>query len=584
MKYRWRVAPDRKDLVQSLGRDLGLCPILIQCLANRGMTDADIIGRYLNPLLQSLGDPFILPGMSAAVDRLVLARQLSQRIVLFGDYDVDGVTSVALLYEFLTHFGWRCEYYLPNRMEEGYGLSREGVENCLRHFCHETNPIQVLLAVDCGSTAVASVDWLKSRGVDVLVLDHHQISQPRPEAMALVNPLGAEGAMNPERDGTAYCSAGLAFKMAHAVLKRGRQLKWEGAENYDLRPLLDLAALGTIADLVPLTRENRVLVKSGLERLSRTTRPGLVALKEVAKTSNPLEVYDVAFQLAPRLNAAGRLESAMESLELLLEKNPAGAMARATKLNEQNQRRQSLEKTIVDEALVLVRAKHKERNDLVIVEGREDWHIGVVGIVASRIVQEFHRPALILGGDRGELRGSGRSIEGFDLAQALLQCRHLLSRHGGHAMAAGLALSPDHLEAFREAMNHLARQSLNSEQLQPVLRLDAEVRLDELTWENLAELDRLKPFGQGNPPVQLCVRGVVSARSMLRMGKEKQHLKFHVTDGQTTHEAVWWNARQGTIPSGSFDLAFAPAQNEFQGRRTVQLKVLDIVEHQVLPQ
>lgn len=570
MKFRWNTAPEQPLLVGKLANDLRLSPLLLQCLINRGLSDPDAISRFLEPRLKQLGDPFVLPSMAVAVERLLRARELSEPVVVFGDYDVDGVTSTSLLREILSQLGWLVEHYLPHRMDEGYGLSQDGVENCLRKF-----PVKLLLAVDCGSTAVESIAWLRARGVDVIVLDHHQVSNPPPAALALVNPQLSIREGESSAPLTELCSAGLAFKLAHALVKRGRDIGLPGAAEYDLRPLLDLVALGTVADIVPLVGENRILVSAGLERLNSTTRPGLVALKEVAQCPDILTTHDVGFQLAPRLNAAGRLETAEESLFLLLAPDLDEAMPIAQTLDARNRERQGIERGIAEEVIGAVKARFNPETDFVIVEGQLLWHIGVVGIVASRVLQQFYRPTFIVGGDGENWRGSGRSIAGFDLAAALRECDDLLVRHGGHAMAAGVTLQPDKMDAFRARLNQIARRSLKREELQPPLRLDAEVRLDEISLEGLAELGRLHPIGQANPPVQVFARRLSHARPLQRMGKDRQHVKLWVTDGRTTHECVWWNAGEGSLPVGQFDLAFAPQVNSYNDRTTVQLKVLD---------
>lgn len=570
MKYHWRLAPAQPLLATPLAHQLKISSRLAQCLLNRGLSDGVAIKNFLEPRLKNLADPFRLPNMAAAVDRLLAARERGEPLVIFGDYDVDGVTSTALLAEFLGALGWKTCFYLPHRREEGYGLSQEGVENCLQKY-----PTTLLLAVDCGSTATATIAWLRERGVDVIVLDHHQVSNPAPAAVALVNP--QLGTRNPDSETpfTELCSVGLAFKLAHALLKRARELNLPRAAEYDLRPLLDLVALGTIADLVPLTGENRILVSVGLERLSRTQRPGLVALKQVAQCPPKLGTYEVGFQLGPRLNAAGRLETAEESLHLLLASDTAVALPIAHRLDSQNRERQKIERGIVEQVTGAVRARFNPQTDFVIVEGQLLWHIGVVGIVASRVLQEFYRPTIVVGGDGDHWRGSGRSVAGFDLAAALRECDDLLVRHGGHAMAAGITIRPDKLEALRTRLNELARRSLKPQDLQPPLRLDAEVTLDEISLPALSELDQLHPTGMGNPGVQFCARGLTHARPLQRMGGEKQHVKLWVTDGRTTHEGVWWNAGKESLPVGKFDLAFAPQVNEYNGRHGIQLKVLD---------
>jgi single-stranded-DNA-specific exonuclease len=572
MKFRWSIAPSQPLLTGQLARDLKISALLAQCLLNRGHSELEPITHFLAPRLKQLADPFLLPNMSAAVERLLHAREQKEPLVIFGDYDVDGVTSTALLFEVLQKLGWTVHYYLPNRMDEGYGLSQDGVENCLKKF-----PVTLLLAVDCGSTAVETIGWLKTRGVSVIVLDHHQISDPQPAAEALVNPQLNLTPGNPglTSNFTELCSAGLAFKLAHALIKRGRETNLPGAADFDLRPLLDLVALGTIADLVPLVGENRILVSAGLERLNTTERPGLQALKKVAGSPSPLGTYEVGFQLAPRLNASGRLETAEESLHLLLATSLAEAEPIAQRLDAQNRERQKIERGIVEEVIGAIRAKFDPTKDFVIVEGQLLWHVGVVGIVASRVLNEFYRPTIIVGGDGSDWRGSGRSIAGFDLAAALRDCSGLLLRHGGHAMAAGLSLASANLEAFRTQLNELARRTLKPEDLQPPLRLDAEIDLEAISLASLQELDRLRPTGQGNPSLQFCTRNLTHKRPLQRLGAEKKHVKMWVTNGRSSHEAVWWGAGNGSLPVGQFDLAFSPQINLFNGQRTVQLKVLD---------
>ncbi len=569
MKFRWNLLPPQPLLVTPLGAKLKTSPLLMQCLVNRGFSQPAAIENFLNPRLKNLADPFLLPNMDAAVARLLLAHERDEPLVIFGDYDVDGVTSTTILLEVFRMLGWRADAYLPNRMDEGYGLSRDGAENCLKKF-----PVKLLLAVDCGSTATETILWLKTQGVEVIVLDHHQVSNPAPEAVALVNPQLSTFNL-PTSNFTELCSAGLAFKLAHALVKRGRENKLPGAAEFNLKPLLDLVALGTIADLVPLTGENRILVTAGLEQLNTTKRAGILALKAVAQSPDKLGTHDVGFQLAPRLNAAGRLETAEAALHLLLAENLEQAMPLAQNLDARNRERQKIEKMITEQVLGTVRSKFDAEKDFVIVEGELLWHIGVVGIVASRVLSEFYRPTIVIGGENGEMRGSGRSIAGFDLAAALRECDDLLLKHGGHAMAAGLSVAPEKIGQLRERLNTLAKLKLQPADLQPPLRLDAEVILADLNLDSLAELDKLKPTGMGNPGLQFWTRKLTHKKPLLRMGASKQHVKLWVTDGTVTHEAVWWNAGNDSLPVGTFDLAFAPGVNEFNGRTSVQLKVLD---------
>jgi len=563
LNSRWVLATPPPECAEALRHERRLSSLVATCLVNRGIVTTEAADAFLDPRLRSLSDPMILPDIRLAIDRLFLARERNEPLVIFGDYDVDGVTSTAILTEVFTALGWQCSQYLPHRRDEGYGLSQAGVENCLaRH------PTSLLLAVDCGSTAVDPIAWLNSRGVDVLVLDHHQLSDPLPQALALVNPL-----RSPDAASAPFCSAGLAFKLAHALVKHGRESGLAGFDTYNLKPLLDLVALGTVADLVPLIGENRILVHAGLERLDGTSRVGLQALKRVSRTRSPMGVYEVGFQLGPRLNAAGRLETAEDALRLLLCDREAEAQSLAEVLDLQNRERQEVEKRIAQEAGERVRNRFDPQRDLVIVEGDSSWHIGVVGIVASRVLREFHRPTLILGGDGTLWRGSGRSVSGFDLAGALRDCSDLLEKHGGHAMAAGLSIDPARLEAFRQRINDLARERLRPEHLQPEVRIDASIPLRSLSLPVVADLRRMEPFGMGNPVVQLAVRGLTHARPPQRL--KEQHWKFWVTDGGTPVETVWWGAGDRPVPEGRFDLAVIPEAGDYGGRRFLQLRLID---------
>ena len=561
------MATAEETRVRGLSDELHIPRMLARCLVNRGYTTASAAGEFLVPRLRLLSDPGLLPQMDLALDRLWRARLNQEPVVVFGDYDVDGVTSTALLIEILGPLGWKVRYYLPHRLDEGYGLSEEGVKNCI-----EAGPVGLLVAVDCGSTSDAVISSLAAKGIDVIVLDHHQVSKPAPCAVALVNPHVSEvhGA-----HGTELCSAGLAFKLAHAILKRARAEGWPEAATFDLKPLLDLVALGTIADLVPLIAENRILASAGLERINRRQRPGLRALCEVAQVRDEVGTYEVAFQLAPRLNAAGRLEDATEALELLLDSDESHARSVAAALDAHNRERQAIERRIADEAIQQVRPRFNQSTDYVIVEGHLLWHVGVVGIVASRVLQEFYRPTILLGGDGHAWRGSGRSIEGFDLAEALRSCTDLLVRHGGHAMAAGVTVLPGNVPAFRTRLNALASKLLQPENLMPPLRLDAAVDLPELDLEAVADLERLRPFGQGNPAVQLVARRVRLERVPQRVGRESQHLKFRVASQGTSCDAIWWGGAARPWPEGLFDLACVPQLNTFAGQTKVQLRVLD---------
>ena len=567
MNQRWQIAAACPDGVGEWTRALGISPLLARCLHNRGVQSLESAQRFLEPRLRQLQDPFEIPGVRGAVDRLLRARAGGEAVTIFGDYDVDGVTATALLWTAMEALGWRVTTCLPNRIEEGYGLSDSAVARCVE----QTRP-RLLLAVDCGSTSSAVIRSLQGQGIDVIVVDHHQLSAPPPEPVAFVNPQVDPVASGPSRH---LCSAGLAFKLVHALVKAGREAGLAPASDYDLRPLLDFVGLGTVADMVPLTGENRILAAAGLERLGTSTRPGLQALRLVSGVNGTPGAYEVGYQLGPRLNAAGRLETASTALQLLLTPRSDEAAHLANTLDRQNRERQSIERATTDSILARVRSTFVPERDRVIVEGHSDWHIGVVGIVAARVLREFYRPTLILGGDGAVWRGSARSIEGFNIAEALGACGGLTLRHGGHAMAAGVTVRPERVDELRARLNTLAREALHPEQLTPSLRLDGEARLSDLTPATVAECDRVEPCGIGNPPVQWVARAVTRRTPARRMGREGQHVRFSVEQDGARREVVWWGAGESVLPDGTFDLAFAPRINRYQGRVSVDLRLLD---------
>ena len=566
MKYRWSLAPSQPLLTGQLIRELPLSPLMAQCLVNRGVASKAEVSEFLNPKLKLLADPFLIPNMDAAVERLWKTRENNERLLIYGDYDVDGVSSTALLTEMLTELGWTVQPYLPGRFDDGYGLSAEALEKCIEQF--ETD---VVLAVDCGSTAVEAIEFLNERQIDILVLDHHQVSDPPPKPLAMVNPQLSDDYPNFQE----LCSVGLAFKLAHALVKRGRQEGLQKERDLDLRQYLDLVALGTVADLVPLTGENRKLVRSGLEQLGETDRPGIVALKNVANVSKPVTVFNVGFQLGPRLNAAGRMDNPDASLNLLLAKDRYEAEKAAETLNNHNDERRKIERDISTQAVESVRKRFDPKNDFVIVEGNMEWHLGVIGIVASRVMREFYRPTFILASDGDGWKGSARSIEGFDLAEAMRGCDDLLNDHGGHAMAAGVSVKPGRLDAFRERINEIAKKNITPDMFQPPLKLDAGTDLSELTLVHIEEMSQLEPLGQGNPEIQLLVAELTLSSPIYRMGRDKQHAKFWVTDEHGACEVVAWNLKPEDEPQDTFDIAVAPQINDFNGRRSVQLKLID---------
>tara|TARA_B100001250_G_C19814072_1_gene797296 strand:- start:3333 stop:5051 length:1719 start_codon:yes stop_codon:yes gene_type:complete len=566
VKYRWNLAPSQPLLTGQLIRELPLSPLLAQCLVNRGVVTKEEVSDYLKPKLKLLADPFLIPNMEVAIERLWEARSNNERLLIYGDYDADGITSTALLVEALTELGWNVQAYLPGRFDDGYGLNPVSVEKCMGQF-----EINLLLAVDCGSTSNEAIDCLNKNNVDVIVLDHHQLSTPAPSPVAMVNPQLNNDYPNFQE----LCSVGLAFKLIHAIVKRGRQEGLQKERDLDLKRYLDLVAIGTVADLVPLVGENRKLLRFGLEQLSETIRPGLVALKKIVNIKPPVSVFNVGFNLGPRINAAGRMENPAAALDLLLSKDICTAEKNAKILDDFNRDRQKIERDISTKAIENIENKFDPEKDFVIVEGDMEWHLGVIGIVASRVMRKFYRPTFILARDGDGWKGSARSIEGFDLAEAMRDCDDLLNDHGGHAMAAGVSVKPGKLDAFRERINEIAKKSISPEMFQAPLKLDAETNLSEMTLVRIQEMQQIEPTGQGNPEIQLLIPNLTMSGPIYRIGKEKQHVKFWANDEGESCEVIAWNLKSEDEPKGKFDLAVAPQVNSYNGHLSVQLKLID---------
>lgn len=555
---RW-ILPAAVDsaTVARLVTDAGIARWAAELLVRRGLSDPECAAKFLHPRLRALADPFLLPAMDRAVERLLVAVTLGQRIALYGDYDVDGVTSLALMTRVLRACGAEVAAFLPHRVEEGYGLSAEGVARCV-----EKHRPELLVAIDCGTTSVTEIARLNAAGVDVLVLDHHEPGAELPAAHAVVNPkLGGDSGY--------LCSVGICFKVAHALLKR-RPL-----EGFDLKEMLDLVAIGTVADVVPLVQENRILVRAGLEQLARTQWPGVRSLIEVAGLRSPFKPADLGFGIGPRLNAAGRLDSAEAALELLLTADPARASALARALDQQNRERRLVEDEVLAKAEAQITTVYDPAGDAAIVVGGAGWHPGVVGIVASRLQRRYHRPAFVIGFDAMGLgKGSGRSIEGLSLVAALAKCEGLLEKAGGHEMAAGLTIRQERFEEFRSAFTQAAREMLTPEQLQRSITPDAELMMSQLNLGLLDEHDAMQPFGTDNRQPVFFTRGV-SLAGEPRLMKDK-HFSFLLRQGRSQCRAVWWNAAGNSLPSPPWDIAYTVSRNEWNGRVELQVELRDV--------
>jgi len=555
MNRHW-IIPEYTQIQKAIevARELDLPETLATVLAGMGLLETEQVRLFLFPRLRDLRDPLELNGMRQAVDRIFQAIDREERIVLYGDYDVDGVTSVTFLYRVLTALGAEVGTFLPHRLEEGYGLSEEGVERCLA--AHRP---RLFIALDCGTSSADQVRAIESSSVDVIVVDHHEVKKRLPECCAFVNP----------KTGPDYhylCTVGLVFKLCHAMLKVRR------SPAIDLKQFLDLVALGTVADLVPLVEENRILVHHGLRQMEQTEWIGLQALMEVAGVNAPIRSSHVGFRLGPRLNAAGRLGMAQDALELLLAEEKEQASSLARKLDWQNRDRQLVEQQTLDEALSQLTAGFVPERDAAIVVGAKGWHPGVVGIVASRLMKQYHRPTVVIGfNESGNGRGSGRSVPGMSLVKVLEECAPHLDQFGGHEMAAGVHLSFDRFEPFAMAFRAVVQRLLTPELREPRLELSGELSGDDLDLKLLAGHELLQPFGIGNPQPLFFLRGVMPLDEP-RILKEKHRL-YSFRHRNRELRAIHFSGARFPLPKPPWDVAFRLEANHYQNRLQLQLHV-----------
>jgi single-stranded-DNA-specific exonuclease len=563
----WQKVPADAGASKRLAQAQQLPLPLATLLVSRGYEDTEETSRFLNPRLSDLSDPFLLPDAEVAGKRLWLAIERQERVCVFGDYDVDGVSSSALLVNVFRELGLAVETFVPNRLEEGYGLSAAALARCL-----ETNKPDVLITVDCGTSSVDEVKAARDAGVDVIVTDHHEAPDGVADALAVVNP--KLGDFEPAKT---LAGVGVAFKLCHAMVKIGLQEKREAVTKTDLRRHLDLVAIGTIADIVPLVGENRILAKHGLMRLNRYPRLGLSELLRVAGVQEDLDAYHIGFVIGPRLNAAGRLGDARRALDILLVEEPAGARKAAEVLDAANQERKAIEQAIQIDARKRIDSSFDPEKSFGLVVGDAGWHQGTVGIVASRLCSRYYRPSIVIGFDETGLgRGSCRSIADFDMLAALDVCKAHLVTFGGHTMAAGVTIKSENLAAFAEQFNVVCAGMLEGRDLRPVQRVDAWVQFGEVDASLLEAMSSLHPFGMGHPTPVWGARGVSLAGPARKVGKEGRHLKLRLAQGGSVHEAVAFNQGAYPIPEGKIDVVFQVRANTFRGGDAVELHVQDI--------
>ena len=563
----WVCKEISKTEIDRLSVEAGISRLLAKIFLNRGVSDAGYVRDFLNPCLDGLYDPFLLKDMDVAVSRIVKAVECDEHIVIYGDYDVDGVAGTSVLLDFLVSLGANVEFYIPDRLEDGYGLSISTADKVLQKGA------SILITVDCGITAIDEVKYINSHHMQVIITDHHECMEILPEAFAVINPCRPD-CTYPFKE---LAGVGVVFKLVHALC-----LKMGIGELY--KKYLDLTALGTVADVVPLINENRIIVKYGLAAMEKSQNAGIKALMDVAGLKNkPVTAYGVSFALAPRINAAGRMGSAARTVEMFTGTDPQQAYSIASKLNEENRHRQETEQVIFKQALEFVKTRINLESEKVIVASGEAWHHGIIGIVASKITERYHRPCILISEENGIGKGSGRSIEGFNLFKALIHCDNLLEKFGGHELAAGLSIKTDNLEEFKKKINEYADDVMTAADLIPSIKIDAYIGREEITADNIEELDLLAPFGSGNP-------GPVFAYDGFRVGEirligENKHLKLRLEAGGFNFDAIGFNmGDMANIYSSSdtVDSVFTLELNTWNNLCKVQLNLKDIRPHKYI--
>lgn len=532
--------------------DIELPEILKTLLVGREVCTEEQVHDFLSPKLSSLADPFLLPEMETAVTRILQAVDSSEEVILYGDYDVDGISSLTLLAKMLEAYGLSPKCFIPERAKEGYGLTDKGLERCLA----EGKP-DLLITLDCGTVSYEQLEFLGKEGIEVIVIDHHEMGeQGRPRCEALVNPKAGE-------EFHYLCAAGVTFKVCHALLKK-RPLS-----DFDLKSILDIVALATVADIVPMVGENRILVSQGLRRIPQTEHVGLEELAKISSVSSTPRASDVGFRIGPRINAAGRLDRPLEALEVLRTDCRRTASWLVAKLDKYNASRQAIEREMLEEALQQIEELNAAQ-DSAIVLSSERWHPGVVGIVASRIMRRFHKPTFIIAVDSdGVGKGSSRSFNTLSLVNAINANKSLITGGGGHHQAAGITIPESQIDAFREAMKLHFASEYSLEDRTPQLKIDAEVKLSELHLDFLESYNLLHPFGPENPQPLFAVKEVVMSKPPQIL--KNDHVKLFVAQNGVEREVMYFSGASKPLPPEPWDIAFTIDRNEFRGRVNLQM-------------
>ena len=568
MQFKWNYeppTPEKQQAAKELAEKIGMSPVLAGLLIQRGIKTESAAKRFFRPMLSELIDPFLMNDMDVAVDRLNDAMGRKERIMVYGDYDVDGCTAVALVYKFLQQFYSNIDYYIPNREGEGYGVSRQGID-----FAAETG-VKLIIVLDCGIKAIEEIAYAKQRGIDFIICDHHEPDDELPPAVAILNPK--------RRDSTypfkQLCGCGVGFKLMQAFAKNN------GIPFSRLIPLLDFCAVSIAADLVPVEGENRILAFHGLKQLNQSPSIGLKAIIEICGLTNrELTMSDIVFKIGPRINASGRMQNGKEAVELLVERDLQKALTEATRINEYNEQRKDVDKQMTEEANEIVARLESQRHMQSIVLYDEGWKKGVVGIVASRLTELYFRPTVVLTVIDGMASGSARSVAGFDVYDAVKSCRDLLENFGGHTYAVGLTLRQENIPEFRRRFQEYVNSHILPEQTQQTLDIDLELDFHDINKRLLNELKRLAPHGPGNAKPLFITRNVYDYGTSKVVGRHQEHIKLELVDSKSAVVmngiAFGQSAAARYIKSKrSFDIVYTIEENTYK-RGEVQLQIEDI--------
>ena len=568
MNNKWNYQPpslQQTEAAKALAKETGISPILCNLLQERGITSAAEAKRFFRPQLNELNDPFLMKDMDIAVNRLNEAMGKKERIMVYGDYDVDGTTAVALVYKFLQQFYSNIDYYIPDRYEEGYGVSEKGVD-----YAYETG-VKLIIVLDCGIKAVDEIAYAKEKGIDFIICDHHVPDEVLPPAVAILNAKRPDATYPYEH--LSGCGVGFKFMQAFAINN--------GIEFHNLVPLLDLVAVSIASDIVPIMGENRVLAYHGLKQLNSNPSVGLKAIIDVCGlTDKEITVGDIVFKIGPRINASGRIQNGKEAVELLIEKDFSTALDKANQINQYNETRKDLDKAMTEEANRIVDHLEdlSERRSIVIYN--EAWHKGVIGIVASRLTEIYYRPAVVLTRTNDLATGSARSVSGFDVYKAIEHCRDLLENFGGHTYAAGLSMKAENVKAFTKRFEDYVANHILPEQTSAVIDIDAEIDFRDITPKFHADLKKFNPFGPDNHKPVFCTHNVYDYGTSKVVGREQEHIKLELVDNKSNNVmngiAFGQSSQVRYIKTKhSFDICYTIEENSHK-RGEVQLQIEDI--------